>query len=122
MILRIKQKSPASPGFFIPTNFAIRFLFFRFLEEKYLPLPVFIPALNRDITNIHFAESIDKGTCQPGIGDERDVKIDGISSNPVAVSKFAFAQVFGDVDNQVDFLFPDIVQGIRFHVGFVGPV
>ena len=62
------------------------------------------PRLDAQVVHRHRAEGIDEGAGQTGVGDERNVEVDGRTAYLVAVTQLARRQVLGDVDHHVDFL------------------
>ena len=83
---------------------------------------VFVPAFDRQICNLVFADGINKGTGQTGIGNQRNAVINGASANGIPMADFTAGMVFWNIDYQVDFLFLDVFQRVGMLVCFIGPV
>lgn len=58
-------------------------------------LLVFLPALDLKIFQFRLAEGFDEGFCETCVRHQRDVMIDGATTDAVAVGQFSFAVVFG---------------------------
>ena len=82
---------------------------------------IFVPAFYVDILSIYAAESIDKGACQPGIGDERNVEVYCSATYGVVVVQLVCRKVFRNIDHQIYLLLLDIVERIGFF-GRIRPV
>ena len=65
-------------------------------------LQVFPPAFDLQLLGAEQAERVDEGAGKAGVGDERDVVVDGIASDGVVVEQLGLGVVLGDVDHQVD--------------------
>ena len=80
---------------------------------------IFVPAFDLDISRSQSAEGNDKGTCQSGIRDQRNVEVDCTASDRVVVVQLILRQVFRDVNHQIDLLLLDVVQrvGLLFLIG-----
>ena len=81
---------------------------------------ILVPALNLQILHLQRAEGLNKRLRQPRIRQQGHTKIHGRAADFVVVIQLAFRQVFGDINDQVNFL---LLQ-IRQHVGLlqiIGP-
>ena len=67
-------------------------------------------------------ESVDISRGQAGIGEQRDVKINGRAAYLVAVAKLGVGKVFGDVDHHVHLMVVQQLDGLGLHVGLRRPV
>jgi len=83
---------------------------------------IFLPRLDLDILFIHFAEGIDEGTCQTGVGNQRNVVVDGTTTNLVTVGQFALGVVLRDVYDEVELVFGNHLHHVVFCIrAFIRP-
>ncbi len=89
-----------------------------------VPQPLLIilpPALDQQILLFQFTKRRDKSAGEAGIGDQRDVVVDGRAADIVVVVQLGAGKVLGDVDYQLDGFAAEVIQDIWFGI-FVRPV
>ncbi len=69
-----------------------------------IDLLVLVPTLDLDIVEGHRAEGADEGGGEAGVGDKRDIEVDGGSTDVVSVGQLLVGEVLRDVDHEVEFL------------------
>ena len=62
---------------------------------------ILIPRFYFQVFYADLADGVDVGTCKAGVGDERNVEVDGGATNLVSVFKFPCSVVFGNVNHKV---------------------
>lgn len=75
---------------------------------------IFLPALDLDFILAHVAECFNECFGQAGVGNQRNVVVDGPTTDAVTVGQFPFGVVFRDVDNQVELMFRNHLHHIVF--------
>lgn len=69
---------------------------------NYQLIIILLPALHLDVLQFQVAECLDEGLGQTGIGHQRNVVIDGTTTDAVAVGQLTFRVVLRYVDDQFD--------------------
>ena len=65
---------------------------------------ILIPRFYFQVFYADLADGVDVGARKAGVGDERNVEVDGGATDLVSVFKFPCGVVFGDVDHKVDLM------------------
>lgn len=85
------------------SRFGLRGLVFELVEKprsrEAEKLFVLVPTFNGQIFNFVFTEGINKCTGYTGIGNKRNVKVNGIPSNAVSIAQFAAGMILWNVDD-----------------------
>ena len=72
--------------------------------------------LQRYLLHIQLAKSSYKSFSQPGIGNQRNIEVNGIPPDDMIIPQLTLGKVLGYVYHKVNQTVPDVIQGVR--VGF----
>ena len=89
---------------------------------SFMFLFVFRPTLDVNIAEFQRAECIDKCACQPAVGYQWHIEIDGCTANLIAVSELTRCEVFGNIYNHVYLLLMEQCKCLRLFALFRRPI
>ena len=75
-------------------------------------IAIFIPCLDSKVIKAHRCESMDEGRGEAVVGEERDIEVDGSTTDLVAVGELARGEVLRDIDHHVDLLVANHVESL----------
>ena len=79
-------------------------------------IAIFVPRLDSKVIKTHRCEGMDEGRGESVVGEERDVEVDGCTTDLVAVGELARGEVLRDIDHHVDLLVANHVESLRLQL------
>ena len=76
-------------------------------------LLVLLPALNLKLILAHCAECLDEGGSQTGIGEQRNVVVDGATTDSVTIGQLTLGVILRDVDDEVELVVGNHLHHVR---------
>ena len=81
---------------------------------------ILLPTLNLDIIELHRAESIDESLGETHIGHQRDVMVDGTTTDAITIGELALGMVLRHIDDEVKLMVGNHVHHLVLTV-FIRP-
>ena len=76
-------------------------------------LLVLLPALDLKLILAQCAECLDEGGSQTGIGDQRNVVVDGTTTDSVTIGELTLGVILRDVDDEVELVIRNHLHHVR---------
>ena len=83
---------------------------------------IFLPALDFEFIDGDCGKGSDESRCQPGVGEKRDIEVDGGAAYLSPVAQFCAGEVSGHIHHEVHLAVVEQVERLGFAVGSRRPV
>ena len=85
-------------------------------------LSILAPRFDFKIIEVKSAKSMNEGTCQTAVGDQRDIEVYRSATNLVTVGKLVLGEVLGDVDHHIYLALMHKRESLRLLALVRGPI
>ena len=84
-------------------------------EKNYSRVRLFVllPALNLQLILAQCAECLDEGGSKTGIGEQRNVVVDGTTTDSVTIGELTLGVILRDVDDEVELVVGNHLHNVR---------